>query len=163
MPPHHVPPAFVFGNPVHLVAFGFGSGLAPFAPGTVGTLVGIPIYWLIHAHLSAPGYGVVTGLLFALGIWVCGRTSAALGGADHSGIVWDEIVGYLITMSAAPAGMGWVVTGFVLFWIFDIMKPWPIGLVDRRVHGGMGIMLDDALAGAYGAIIMAMAAPLMAR
>lgn len=163
MPPRPVPPAFVFRNPIHFLAFGFGSGLAPFAPGTVGTLAGIPIYWLMHAHLSMPGYGVLVGVLFVLGVWVCGRTSAALGVADHSGIVWDEIVGFLVTMIAAPAGVPWVVAGFVLFRIFDIAKPWPIGLVDRRVHGGIGVMLDDVLAGVYGAVIIAVAARLVAQ
>ena len=135
-------------NPNHFFAFGFGSGLAPKAPGTAGTLVAIPIFWVI-LDLSWPLY--VSWLLVTFVLWVvwCGRSSRALGVHDHGGIVWDEMVGYWLTMFFAPAGWQWMLLGFILFRFFDILKPWPIGAVDRRVHGGFGIMIDDVLAGVY--------------
>ncbi len=135
-------------NPVHLLAFGFGAGASPVAPGTLGTLMGIPLFLLLQ-HLPFTGYLVSTAILFLAGVRICGRTARDLGDKDPGGIVWDEIVGYLITMTAAPAGWGWMIAGFLLFRVFDILKPWPIGLIDSRVAGGTGIMLDDALAGVY--------------
>jgi len=138
-------PRSVWRNPIHFLAFGFGSGAMPFAPGTFGTLAALPIYWLM-LPLSLWAYLVVVLMMALVGIWLCHVTSRDLGVHDHAGIVWDEIVGYLITMIAAPSGWQWIVAGFVLFRFFDIIKPWPIGWVDRRVHGGLGIMLDDVLA-----------------
>ncbi|WP_116366795.1 phosphatidylglycerophosphatase A [Parahaliea mediterranea] len=133
-------------SPVHCLAFGFGSGLAPKAPGTFGTLAAVPFY-LLAAQLDLAAYLVFLLLAFVLGVYVCDRASRDLGVHDHPGIVWDEFVGYWITLCAAPAGWWWVVAGFVLFRVFDILKPWPIGWLDRRVHGGLGIMLDDVVAG----------------
>jgi len=138
-------------DPRHLLAFGLGSGLAPFAPGTFGTLAAIPLYWLMSS-LPLWSYLVVTLLLFLFGCWLCGWSARDLGVHDHSGIVWDEVVGLLITMIAAPANWGAVAIGFVLFRLFDIWKPWPIRVVDARVGGGFGIMFDDVLAGIYAAI-----------
>ncbi|ARU29290.1 phosphatidylglycerophosphatase A [Cellvibrio sp. PSBB006] len=135
-------------NPNHFFAFGFGSGLAPKAPGTAGTLVAIPIFWVIQ-DLSWPLYVSWLLVTFLLGVVWCGRSSRALGVHDHGGIVWDEMVGYWLTMFFAPAGWQWMLLGFILFRFFDILKPWPIGAVDRRVHGGFGIMIDDVLAGVY--------------
>ena len=135
-------------NPNHFFAFGFGSGLAPKAPGTAGTLVAIPIFWVIQ-ELSWPLYVSWLLVTFVLGVVWCGRSSRALGVHDHGGIVWDEMVGYWLTMFFAPAGWQWMLLGFILFRFFDILKPWPIGAVDRRVHGGFGIMIDDVLAGVY--------------
>ncbi|HFE48724.1 MAG TPA: phosphatidylglycerophosphatase A [Chromatiaceae bacterium] len=140
-------------NPVHLLAFGFGSGLAPRAPGTFGTLVGIAFFWPL-AGLPPIAYLLVVAMLFALGIWLCGRTSRDLGVHDHGGIVWDEIVGLLVTLFGAPFEVSVVLVGFVLFRIFDILKPWPIGWLDRRVSGGFGIMIDDVLAGVFAAAIL---------
>jgi phosphatidylglycerophosphatase A len=141
-------PSSVFRNPIHFLAFGFGSGAAPVAPGTFGTLAAVPLYLLL-AQLPLAWYlGVLIGA-FALGIWLCGRTAADLGVHDHGGIVWDEFVGLWITMVAAPPGWLWLVAGFVLFRLFDIGKPFPIGWLDRRVKGGLGVMLDDAVAGAF--------------
>ena len=140
-------------QPSHFFAFGFGSGLAPKAPGTFGTLAAIPIYWLI-ADLALPLYLLWLVVTFALGVYWCHRSSVALGVHDHSGIVWDEMVGYWLTMLLAPAGWVWMLAGFVLFRLFDIAKPWPIGWVDRRVHGGLGIMFDDILAALYALAIM---------
>ena len=141
-------PASVWRNPVHLMAFGFGSGAAPVAPGTFGTLAAIPIYLLI-APLSLWVYLAIVGVMTILGIWLCDVTSRDLGVHDHSGIVWDEFVGYLITMVAAPQGWLWVVVGFFLFRFFDILKPWPISWIDKHVKGGWGIMLDDIVAGIF--------------
>lgn len=133
-------------DPVHLLAAGFGSGLAPRAPGTAGTLAGVPLY-LALAPLPLPAYlGLILGL-FLLGVWICGRAARDLNAHDHPSIVFDEMIGYLVTMAGAPSGCGWLVLGFVLFRFFDIVKPWPISLLDRKVPGGFGIMLDDLAAG----------------
>jgi len=133
---------------VHWLAFGFGSGCSPWAPGTFGTLAAIPIYLLLQAT-SLWMYLLITTLMFLIGIWLCGETTKKLGVHDHSGIVWDEIVGYLVTMIAAPQGWLWIVTGFVLFRIFDILKPWPISIADKKISGGFGIMIDDIIAGIF--------------
>lgn len=138
---------------VHFLAFGFGAGKAPVAPGTFGTLAGIVVYLLLQP-LSAPVYAITVLALFALGVWLCRMTERDLGVHDHPGIVWDEIVGYLITMFMAPAGWVWIVAGFLLFRLFDIWKPFPIRQIERRIQGGFGNMLDDALAGFYALAIM---------
>jgi len=132
----------------YFLAFGFGAGKAPVAPGTFGTLVGIAAYLLLQP-LSALSYAVTVLALFALGVWLCQVTERDLKVHDHPGIVWDEIVGYLITMFMAPAGWAWIVAGFLLFRLFDIWKPFPIRQLERRIQGGFGNMLDDALAGLY--------------
>jgi len=139
-------PGLNLKNPVHLLAFGFGSGVAPKAPGTWGTLVAVPLFLLLQ-DLPLLAYLVVTVIVTLVGVWLCDVTAKELGVHDHPGIVWDEIAGYLITMIAAPAGWPWLVAGFVLFRLFDILKPWPIHAIDRGVDGGLGIMLDDVLAG----------------
>lgn len=141
-------PRSVWRNPLHFLAFGFGSGAMPFAPGTFGTLAAVPLYLLLQP-LSLWTYLAVVLAVCVVGVWLCDVTSRDLGVHDHPGIVWDEIAGYLITMIAAPAGWQWWVAGFVLFRIFDIIKPWPIAWVDRRVQGGLGIMLDDVLAAVF--------------
>jgi phosphatidylglycerophosphatase A len=143
----------VFSDPAHFFAFGFGSGLATFAPGTFGTLAAVPLY-LLMAPLSLPIYLVVVVLSFIFGVWVCGKAGADLGVHDHGGIVWDEFVGLWITMIAAPAGWEWVVVGFLLFRLFDIWKPWPIGWADRQVSGGLGVMLDDVIAGIFALLVL---------
>lgn len=135
-------------NPLHLLSFGFGSGLAPFAPGTFGTLAAIPIYLLL-SQLALPYYLAIVVIGFGLGVYVCGYTSTALGVHDHSAIVWDEFVGYWITMIAVPLAWQWIVVGFVLFRVFDIVKPWPVKIADTKMKGGFGIMFDDVLAGLY--------------
>lgn len=140
-------------NPVHFLAFGFGSGAIPFAPGTFGTLVAIPLYLLLAVY-PLWVYLIVTVLAFALGVWLCEVTSRDLGVHDHSGIVWDEIVGYLVTMTAMPRSLVWVCAGFVLFRLFDIWKPWPVGWADKKLSGGFGIMMDDILAGVYALMIL---------
>jgi len=122
----------IFSSPTHLFAFGFGSGLAPIAPGTAGTLAAIPIYLLIEG-LSLPLYLGFILISFLFGVVICGRTGDALGEHDHGGIVWDEFVGFWITMIAAPSGWIWIALGFILFRIFDIWKPWPINWADQKV------------------------------
>lgn len=138
----------VFSSPVHFLAFGFGSGLSPFAPGTAGTLAAIPLYLLL-SQLPLLGYLGALLLVTVVGFWLCGESSRRLGVHDHGGIVWDEFAGFLVTMAAAPAGWQWVVAGFFLFRLFDVWKPWPVYIADRDVNGGFGIMLDDLLAGIY--------------
>ena len=123
-----------------------GAGLLPRAPGTWGTLAAVPLYLLL-AGLPLVVYLTLVAVLFGLGIWACGRAGRELGVHDHSAIVWDEVVGYLVAMAGLPRQWGWVLAGFVLFRLFDILKPWPIGWLDRRVQGGLGVMLDDLGAG----------------
>ncbi|WP_114417707.1 phosphatidylglycerophosphatase A family protein [Marinospirillum perlucidum] len=141
-------PASVWQNPIHFFAFGLGSGASPWAPGTVGTLAAVPLYFIM-AGLSLPFYILVLVVTFVIGCWLCERTSEDLGVHDHSGIVWDEFVGYWLTMLALPVSWQWALAGFVVFRFFDIIKPWPIRWADRRVAGGFGIMLDDVLAAVY--------------
>jgi len=139
-------PKLVLSNPIHFFAFGFGAGLSPRAPGTMGTVVAVPIVWLL-AQLSLPSY-LCTVVMFSLfGIYVCGQSAKRLGVHDHPGIVWDEIVGYAFTMIALPHVWTYFLGGFALFRLFDITKPWPIREADHRLSGGLGIMLDDVMAG----------------
>ena len=145
------------GNPIHLLALGFGSGLFPRAPGTAGTGVGVIVYILLE-NLSLPVYVSTWALMAALGIWLCGRTARDMGVHDHPAIVFDEVVGYLVTMTAAPPGWLWVLIGFGAFRLFDIWKPWPIRVLDERLGGGFGIMADDLLAGVFAlAVVQALA------
>ncbi len=140
--------ALKLSNPLHLLALGFGTGLSPVMPGTMGTLAAIPLYLLIQG-LSAPWYLLILVLGFIAGIWICNAATRAIGRHDHGAIVWDEIIGFGITMFAAPTGGWWILAGFVLFRLFDIVKPWPIRWFDRRIHGGFGIMFDDVIAGLF--------------
>jgi phosphatidylglycerophosphatase A len=144
-------------NPVHLLAFGFGAGCSPRAPGTMGTLLAVALY-LPLSTLTLPLYLGALAVVTLLGVWICDRASRDLGVHDHPGIVWDEIAGFLLTMIAAPPGWAWVLAGFLLFRLFDIWKPWPIGWLDRRVAGGLGIMLDDLVAGVFAAACLQLSA-----
>lgn len=146
-------PASYLKNPVHFLALGFGSGLMPKAPGTFGTLAAIPIYVAVSS-LNVWWYVSVVTLLSIVGIAICDYTSKQLRVHDHPGIVFDEIVGYLVTMMALPFGLWWMLGGFIAFRFFDIIKPWPISWLDKHVHGGLGIMLDDLLAGAMASFIL---------
>ena len=138
-------------DPGHFLALGGGAGLAPKAPGTAGTLVGMAIYWLL-AGLDKGPYLALVVVLFAIGIPLCRRTATAMGSHDHPAIVWDEIVGYLLTMAFVNPSLVAAVGG--AFRIFDIFKPWPIGKIDRQVGGGTGIMLDDILAAIYAGVAL---------
>jgi phosphatidylglycerophosphatase A len=147
-----IPPKLLL-HPVDFLALGFGSGLVPLAPGTAGTVIAIPVYLLLQP-LDLAVYLAIVAVSFIAGIGICAHTANRLGVHDHPGIVWDEIVGYLVTMTAAPGGWEWVAAGFVLFRFFDIVKPWPIRWLDKHVHGGLGIMLDDLLAGVFAALLL---------
>jgi len=147
---------FLFAHPAHLIAFGFGSGLAPKAPGTVGTLLGLPLFWLVAtAAPDLPNRIILLVAAFLLGVWACARTGRALGVADHGGIVWDEIVAFALVLlfipalPFTPAGWLWIALAFALFRLFDILKPWPISLADARLKNGFGVMFDDLLAAGY--------------
>jgi phosphatidylglycerophosphatase A len=134
------------------MAFGFGAGLAPRAPGTVGTLVAVPLYWFLR-DLSPWLYAATVLLFFVFGVWACGRTARRLGDPDPGSIVWDEIVGFLVTMFMAPAGWPYVLLGFALFRFFDIAKPFPVAQT-QNLPGGYGIVVDDVIAGVYAALIL---------
>ena len=135
-------------RPVMWLATGFGAGLSPVAPGTAGSLVGV-LFYMAMAGLPLLLYLALVLVLAVIGVRVCDGAGRALGVTDHPGIVWDEIVGLLITMAAMPPSWQGVVSGFVLFRLFDILKPWPVARIDRGVKGGLGVMLDDVMAGLY--------------
>ena len=142
-------PNFKLSNPVHFLALGFGSGLIQPAPGTWGTLAAVPLYW---AFMSINSFGmlgllILTSLMFLVGIYLCGKTATDVGTHDHGAIVWDEFVGYFVSLIALPPTILNITLAFILFRIFDIAKPWPIKWVDRKIHGGFGIMFDDVVAG----------------
>ena len=147
-----VPVKFLL-NPLHFLAFGLGAGYVPKLPGTAGTLVGVVLY-LIVSDLAWLYYVILVLVLFIFGIGLCAYTTGILEVDDHPAIVWDEIVGYLVTMMFAPSGWRWIVLGFVLFRIFDIWKPWPIRLIDKQIKGGLGTMADDLIAGIFSLIII---------
>jgi phosphatidylglycerophosphatase A len=148
-------------NPWHLLATGFGSGLSPVVPGTMGTLASVPFYLLL-AQLPLTLYIVVVIAASLIGIKICQVTSNDMQVHDHGSIVWDEFAGFWITMLIVPVlqlpvfEWKWLLAGFVLFRFFDMVKPWPIGWLDKRVHGGLGIMLDDLVAGVMSALALAL-------
>lgn len=143
----------VLTDPVHILAFGFGTGLSPVAPGTVGSLVGVLFAWLT-LDVGLPVQLTVAAAISLSGIWICGESARRIGVHDHGGIVWDEIAGMYITLLAAPPTLaGWILA-FVLFRAFDIAKPWPIRDLDHRLGGGLGIMLDDLAAALYALILL---------
>ena len=152
---------FTLTNPVHFLALGFGSGLIKPAPGTWGTLAAIPLYFLVMQLVSSssPVYLALILLSFFAGVYICGKAAEDAGVHDHGSIVWDEIVGFLITMLVVPVTWQNIVLGFLLFRVFDIVKPWPIKLLDKHVHGGFGIMIDDVLAGIFAWALLYLAQP----
>jgi phosphatidylglycerophosphatase A len=141
-------------TPAGFFAFGFGAGLVRFAPGTMGTLMAVP-FALLLAQLPLPAYGAALVAAFAAGLWFCGSASRALGREDPGGIVWDEMVGFWLTVALLPPAWGWWLAAFVLFRFFDIVKPWPVRLAERRFAGGLGIMLDDIVAALYAMLVLA--------
>ena len=142
------------------LAFGFGSGLAPFAPGTAGSLAAIPLA-LPLVYLPLPAAIAVIAAAFAFGVWLCGRVGKRLGVHDHSGIVFDEFVGLWLVLVLVPFHWAWWLAAFAVFRIFDAAKPWPIGWFDRRVHGGFGVMLDDVLAAGFSLAVLLLAEALL--
>jgi len=155
-----VVPDFDWHRPHHWLACGFGAGLSPWAPGTMGTLAAIPLYLLLRP-LPLGWYLLVLAALVLVGIWACGKTEKDLQAHDPSAIVWDEVVGFLLAMTAAPPGWPWILAGFALFRFFDILKPWPIRELDQRVPGGLGVVLDDLLAGAMTWVLLWASASLL--
>jgi phosphatidylglycerophosphatase A len=137
---------FNLSNPIHFLALGFGSGLAPKAPGTFGTLAAVPLF-LLCSSLTTPSFLALIVVMSIAGIYICDKAASDAGVHDHGAIVWDEIVGFFITMLLIPVSWKSILVGFVLFRLFDIFKPWPISYIDKHCHGGLGIMLDDIVAG----------------
>ena len=153
---------FLISHPAHFVALGFGTGLAPVAPGTVGTLVAFPLYAVLAQQLSPELVAGAIAGLFAIGVWACGRTGRDLGVADHGSMNWDEIVAFLAVLMFTPPGLAWQAVAFVTFRVFDIAKPPPIRHVDRTVKGGLGVMLDDVIAAFCTLLLLAAAKRLIA-
>jgi phosphatidylglycerophosphatase A len=147
---------FLLSHPAHLLSFGFGAGLSRRAPGTLGTLVAFPLYWYLAPRLSDALFILMLIWAFAIGVWVCDKTGKALGVADYGGIVWDEIVAFLLVLFFTPAGILWQVLAFSLFRLFDIWKPEPIRHFDKTWHGGLGVMFDDILAAGYALLSLAL-------
>ncbi|NND59976.1 MAG: phosphatidylglycerophosphatase A [Gammaproteobacteria bacterium] len=141
-------------DPVQLLALGFGSGLSPRAPGTMGTLVAIPIDLLLR-FLDMPWRIAIVSLAIVAGVWLCDASARRLGVHDHPAIVWDEIAAFLVIMLFVPLSWVWIAAAFVLFRLFDIWKPWPIRDLDHSIAGGLGIMLDDVIAAIYTVVFLA--------
>jgi phosphatidylglycerophosphatase A len=146
---------FAFSHPAHFIALGFGTGLAPAAPGTVGTLLAFPIYIILDAWLDPLALFGVIAASFAVGVWACGRTGRDLGVADHRAMNWDEVVAMLLVLLVAPAGWQWWAFAFFAFRFFDVVKPSPVRDVERALKGGLGVMLDDVLAAFYTLLLIA--------
>lgn len=146
---------FATAHPAHVVAFGFGAGLAPFAPGTFGTLLAWPVGAYLAVGYSAASMLVIVALFFLVGVWACAATGRRLGAHDHSAMVWDEFVAFLLILAIVPATLGWQTAAFVLFRAFDIFKPPPIRSSERRFRGGFGVMFDDLVAAAYALLVLA--------
>jgi phosphatidylglycerophosphatase A len=137
---------FNLANPIQFLALGFGSGLAPKAPGTFGTLAAVPLF-LVMSNLTPVMYALSVLVVCISGIYICGKAASDVGVHDHGAIVWDEFAGFFITMFMIPVTWQSVLVGLILFRLFDIAKPWPISIADKKLTGGFGIMFDDVLAG----------------
>lgn len=150
-------------SPAGWLAGGFGAGLVPVAQGTAGSLVALAP-WLLLRQLPIPLYALALVLAFALGVWACGVAGRAMGVADHRSLVWDEFVGQWVALAPLLVPRWWpadtttlalgMLAAFALFRLFDVWKPWPIRWLDRRVHGGLGVMIDDLLAGVFAALVL---------
>jgi len=149
--------SFVLKHPAHFIAFGGGIGLIPAAPGTFGTLLAFPLYWLLVQWMSTLQLIAFAGLLFLAGTWACGIAGRALGVPDHGGMVWDETVAFLLVLSLTPPWGYWPPAAFLLFRLFDILKPQPIRYYDRTLKGGFGVMFDDLVAAFYTLVVLAVA------
>jgi phosphatidylglycerophosphatase A len=148
---------FLLSRPAHLIAFGFGAGLVPVAPGTFGTLLAFPLFWLLKPEVGPVEFVLVVAVLFGLGVWACDVTGRAIGVADHGGMVWDETVAFLLVLFFVPVALHWQAAAFLLFRLFDILKPQPIRYYDRTFKSGFGVMLDDIVAAFYTLIVLAIA------
>ena len=148
---------FMLAHPAHFLALGLGTGLAPVAPGTVGTLLAYPLYYLmLVSQLDVPAQLAATTLFFLAGVWACGVTGRAMGIADHSSMVWDEVVAMLLILMIIPPTTGWWIAAFFTFRFFDVVKPPPIRHFDRTLKGGFGVMFDDLLAAFYSLLLLAL-------
>ena len=147
--------AFVRRHPAHFIAFGGGTGLSPVAPGTVGTLVTLPLFWVLNYLLALHTLLMLICAMFITGVWACAVTGRALGEHDHGGMVWDEITAFCLVLLFTPNNMVWQSFAFLLFRVFDIIKPPPIGYYDKRLRGGFGVMFDDILAAFYALLCLA--------
>jgi len=152
---------FILSRPAYFIAFGFGAGLAPIAPGTVGTLLAFPLYWLFFPQVGALEFLLLILVLFILGVWACDTAGRALGVSDYGGMVWDETVAFLLVLFLVPATLYWQAAAFLLFRLFDILKPPPIRHYDQTLKSGFGVMLDDLIAAFYTLIVLAIAKTLL--
>jgi len=148
---------FVLRHPAHFIAFGGGAGLAPVAPGTWGTLLAFPLYWILVRFLAPVEYLVLTCLFFGVGIWACEITGRTIGASDHRGMVWDETVAFLMVLFLVPATLYWQAAAFLLFRAFDIVKPQPIRYYEKLFRNGFGVMLDDLVAAFFTLVVLAIA------
>jgi phosphatidylglycerophosphatase A len=147
---------FAFAHPAHVIAFGFGSGLAPRAPGTAGTLAAWPLGWILGGVMPPALFAGLMVFFFAVGTWACSLTGRRLGVADHPAMVVDEMVAFMLVLAILPRDLSWQAAAFLLFRAFDIVKPAPIGWFERRFHGGFGVMFDDVLAAGYTLLVLAL-------
>lgn len=148
---------FAFGHPAHFVAMGFGAGLAPRAPGTFGTLLAFPLWWVLRDGYTPAAQLLLIAFFFGAGVWACAIAGRHFGVADHGAFVWDETVAFLLVLAIAPEGAGWQLAAFALFRGFDIVKPPPIRAAERRFKGGFGVMFDDLIAAGYTLLALAIA------
>jgi phosphatidylglycerophosphatase A len=151
----HPTARFTFSHPARVIALGLGTGLAPIAPGTVGTALAFPIFMLLDRWLDAPWLFAVIVAFFAIGVWACGRTGRDLGVADHGAMNWDEVVAMLLVLLVIPDGWEWWTFAFFVFRFFDVIKPPPIRYIDRTMKGGLGVMFDDIAAAFYTLLVIA--------
>ncbi len=152
---------FVLEHPAHFIAFGGGVGLVPWAPGTFGTLLGFPVFWLFARYLDPLGFAAACVVLFLVGVWSCGVTGRHIGVPDHHGMIWDETTAFVLVLWFVPAAAPWQASAFLLFRLFDIAKPPPIRHYDRTLSGGFGVMFDDLLAAFYTLLVLAAAKALL--
>ena len=148
------PASLNFRDPAVLIATCFGAGLARWAPGTAASALALPAAWLLRSYTGTLGLAVATLVVVVVGVWAAGACERRTGTRDSPAIVIDEVAGQwvaLLLVPPAPAAYG---VGFVLFRLFDVVKPWPIGLIDRHVKGGFGVMLDDLVAGVFAAVLL---------
>lgn len=146
---------FVHVRLAHFIAMGGGVGLIRFAPGTFGTLAAIPFFQLLDSIVEPVWLLLLIDIFFIVGIWACSVTGRALNAPDHSGMVWDEIVAFMLVLFFTPPHWAWMLAAFLLFRFFDIVKPAPIGYLDSKLKGGLGVMLDDLLAAFYTLLCLA--------
>jgi len=146
---------FAFSHPAHFIALGFGAGLSPRAPGTAGTLLALPLWWVFGGGDDPLPLFALLALLFGAGVWACGVTGRHLGVSDHGAMCWDEVVAFLLVLALVPDHPWWQAAAFLLFRVFDILKPAPIRQMEVRFKGGFGVMFDDLLAAGYTLLVLA--------